>query len=467
MIDKHEVQTLCNRAWQWGRDMSGEEQRHDRWMIQREDFVKVASAFAELDPCHGMEIGWGLGGTHYVLSRVASRLFLTLELRRYLICAPEVSTDWHGRRCWTMPGVLNKTSAILFGQYSPSHTAVRETAKLLNGRSLDFLYIDGCHEASAVYSDMERFRQFVRVGGLIGLHDTYRIAGPKTVAGLIREGHWPEVKHLWTVDNNTLTQKVGVSKRTRQDRMYRADPTLVCRMIEMLRNGKPFSYARYNDGEWSAILGYHSNINADGHAYFPEMCKELTQTVLNPRPRPYYYGTLHGHIGVLAKVWCQEKGVDIPWVESNALVSLNHEGKMFPLVEALRKRRVLIVGPRHLRIERFPHYAFTPTAFVEVPERNCYKSLDEIQATVLRMVKTHKIEVVSFSAGMPTNILMYNLFPIIGQSVTMLDMGAVWDIYVGVKSRGLFRNGKYDWPKLIRRNCGIHYLNERSVKNGK
>ena len=56
--------------------------------------------------------------------------------------------------------------------------------------------------------------------------------------------------------------------------------------VDKLKRNVPFSFSRYGDGEWNAILG-KPGMNCDGHEFFPEMGKLLKQTVLNPLD--YFY----------------------------------------------------------------------------------------------------------------------------------------------------------------------------------
>jgi hypothetical protein len=56
--------------------------------------------------------------------------------------------------------------------------------------------------------------------------------------------------------------------------------------VDALGRDEYFSFARYGDGEWSAILGKPGG-NCDGHEYFPELRERLAAAVRTPRG--YYY----------------------------------------------------------------------------------------------------------------------------------------------------------------------------------
>lgn len=58
-------------------------------------------------------------------------------------------------------------------------------------------------------------------------------------------------------------------------------------LLSFLRKRNPFSFSRFGDGEWFAILR-RSGSNCDGHTYFPSMGKALKRIVLSSPP--YYTG---------------------------------------------------------------------------------------------------------------------------------------------------------------------------------
>jgi len=56
---------------------------------------------------------------------------------------------------------------------SQSEATYQQLKILLNGRPIDFLFIDGDHRYDGVKRDFELYRDLVRSGGLIGFHDIY------------------------------------------------------------------------------------------------------------------------------------------------------------------------------------------------------------------------------------------------------------------------------------------------------
>ncbi len=65
--------------------------------------------------------------------------------------------------------------------------------KLLNGKTIDFLYIDGDHTYRAVKSDFEFYSPYVRVGGIVGFDDIM-LTDPKYIqAGVEVNLFWNEL----------------------------------------------------------------------------------------------------------------------------------------------------------------------------------------------------------------------------------------------------------------------------------
>jgi hypothetical protein len=51
---------------------------------------------------------------------------------------------------------------------------------------------------------------------------------------------------------------------------------------------------------------------------------------------------------------------------------------------------------------------------------------------------------------MTTNVIIHKLYDEIGAKHWLLDLGSLWDIYAGVKSRTVYH--KLDWDTLIKKN---------------
>ena len=219
--------------------------------------------------------------------------------------------------------------------------------------------------------------------------------------------------------------------------------------VDKLNNNVPFSFSRFGDGEWNAILGKPGH-NCDGHEYFPEMGKQLRNAVINNLS--YIYSIQNMAIrneGRKISLFLKKNNVNLEWHNSDVFHYANIDGRFFPMIETLRQKKLVIIGPPHLRDLK---NCFNYDSFIEIPPQNCYLKLNDIKDEIITYGRNKKKVVYSFSASMPANILIHELFPIFGNDNWLIDFGSVWDVYVGVKSRGHYNSEK--WQDILKKNLG-------------
>ena len=204
----------------------------------------------------------------------------------------------------------------------------------------------------------------------------------------------------------------------------------------LLETCQPFIQANYGDGEWSCILGYEGQ-NAQGGCYTPEIRKALVETLKEPRFT--YYGWNPGKkLYDEARQWLADNNVRVRWVQKEILANANCQGQLGPLLLILQKRNVLLLGPKHLQdLQILKH-----NAFVEVPLPNAFTAIKDTIAAVVTRMTTTACDCLLFCSGMAGKPTMWRLAPLLPPTVTMLDMGAIFDPYVGILSRGAYRNPK-------------------------
>ena len=88
------------------------------------------------------------------------------------------------------PGIIPivENAHYLWGMDSQKQETVDEVKKILDGKLLDFLFIDGDHSLVGVTKDWENYSPLVREGGIIAFHD---------VLSLIQTTELIEVKLLF------------------------------------------------------------------------------------------------------------------------------------------------------------------------------------------------------------------------------------------------------------------------------
>jgi hypothetical protein len=220
--------------------------------------------------------------------------------------------------------------------------------------------------------------------------------------------------------------------------------------VSMLAAGAPFSFSRFGDGEWNAILNRPGE-NCDGHAFFPELGADLREALISRRP--YLYGMQYRAIrdmGTDIRAFLVNHGVAVPWQDADVFHYANNDGSLFPLVKQLRAMKVVVIGPAHLRAMNSAVFPYEH--FIEIPLKNCYLSRENIEQQVRAFYGVFGPAVFAFSASMTTNVLIHRLFPLMGASSWLIDFGSLWDVYVGVKSRGGY--AAEDWSSRIKKNLG-------------
>ena len=145
---------------------------------------------AKRKPKFILEIGTARGGTLFLFTRVSSpdALIISIDLPggRFGGGYPE----W--RKTLYKSFAIHKQEIRLVREDSHALATLNMVKKILEGRKLDFLFIDGDHTYVGVKTDFEMYSKLVAKGGIIALHDI--VPGPlQKVGGVPR--FWNEIKH--------------------------------------------------------------------------------------------------------------------------------------------------------------------------------------------------------------------------------------------------------------------------------
>lgn len=218
--------------------------------------------------------------------------------------------------------------------------------------------------------------------------------------------------------------------------------------VTKIEQNIPYSFSRFGDGEWAAIFG-QEGANCDGHTYFPEMGKQLSETLIHPLDYEYAIQRLAKKtFGIKISMFLRQTTKKITWYDSDIFHHSNSDALFSPMIQALRNKKCVIIGPPHLRDlnkETLPY-----DHFIEIPIKNCFLEIDRIEKDILKYGMNKKSIVFIFCASMPANILIHRLFPILGKNNWLIDFGSVWDIYVNVKTREMYNKTK--WKSIVQNN---------------
>lgn len=132
------------------------------YVVQNPDELYWLVGFAEaLNPTAIIEIGVEMGGTLKFWEEILppGGLLIGVDVNPL---TPE-RIDWPWRQS------DRKVKLIIGDSIDPA--TVSRVGQALEGKAVDFLYVDGNHDLPHVSGDFRSYGQFVRSGGLVGFHD--------------------------------------------------------------------------------------------------------------------------------------------------------------------------------------------------------------------------------------------------------------------------------------------------------
>ena len=248
-------------------------------------------------------------------------------------------------------------------------------------------------------------------------------------------------------------------------------PRQVEDFVKLLDSGEPFTHANYGDGEWHCITGSRVGLNSDSVDMGDEGFRtDLSHTLIEPRLT--FHGYNPGKLGspqlARAEDWLREHIINVPtrdgrfadpdygaasinvrWCHKEIISTANASGRLRPLIQALRERALLVIGPDHLT-EDFVFGVLGADDFVPVQLACQYHEVAPFEGTIYDAMAALPADgAVSWSFGFPTKFLMWEAaerFPDLAQ----IDMGACWDPYCGVLSRRGYKMPT--WPAAMAAN---------------
>jgi cephalosporin hydroxylase len=154
----------------------------------KEEILKLLELLKDMEPKVVLEIGTAEGGTLLLFTRVASSdaTIISIDLPSGMFGG--------GYPAWKIPlyksFAREKQKIYLIRADSHSYKTVDKVKEILNGRSVDFLFIDGDHTYEGVKKDFEMYSPLVKKG-IIAFHDI--VPGPPEYVGGVPK-FWGEVK---------------------------------------------------------------------------------------------------------------------------------------------------------------------------------------------------------------------------------------------------------------------------------
>lgn len=211
-------------------------------------------------------------------------------------------------------------------------------------------------------------------------------------------------------------------------------------VLKNIENNIPFSFARYGDGEWNCILSPNDQKgNCDGHKYFKDLSTSLKK-ILICKPK-YYLGMQNFALSLKGNEinYFLEKNnlKDIEWSNADIFHKSSIRNEFDSFFNVLNEKEIILVGPLYLSKLNIK---FNFSTMIRVPDQDCWLSKDQIIESIKSSIefKIDKRFIVLICASMTANVIVDELYNW-NKDHTYLDMGSVFDPFVGVEKRSYHR----------------------------
>lgn len=162
-------------------------------MQTKEEFTELLKIYVEKQPKITLEIGTARGGTLFSFCKLApdDAILISIDL-------PNGKWDGGGYPDWKIPlyQAFKKENQQLYLLKEDSHNieTLNKVKNILNGRNINFLFVDGDHTYEGVKKDFEMYSSLVAKEGIIAFHD---IApnGFESLTGIEVPIFWKELKN--------------------------------------------------------------------------------------------------------------------------------------------------------------------------------------------------------------------------------------------------------------------------------
>lgn len=206
--------------------------------------------------------------------------------------------------------------------------------------------------------------------------------------------------------------------------------------VNKIKAAQPFTFIRYGDGEWSAILNDGRKRTGTGsHALdIPQLQKALRRSLREKPDDDNYFAALRASsVKAPVAMWLAANVPGIRWHDCTVFYKSSKKGLLYPFLKAVREQGlpVIVVGPPWLR--SINHKVFKIDCLVEIPPRDCWHQRKSIGQRIMEAASEPSI--ISVSAGPTGKVLAWWIYREIGRHSTILDLGSLWDVYAGRRTR--------------------------------
>lgn len=229
--------------------------------------------------------------------------------------------------------------------------------------------------------------------------------------------------------------------------------------LEKLKKGEHFSMTRYGDGEFKAMLSPNpKKKNYSGHHFYPRMVVEMMRALYKGYHQENHFVSCRRNTIRFAPDYIQNE--NFQWEDCDWFIKAADRGELYPLVEQLRKMKVVVIGSKELLGGGRRIFENSVAETVEVPLKDAWLAIAGDPIHVGRKIILDELLVLSdrlgddvvysFSASFLTKTLIVDLHEQRPNN-WFLDFGSLWDPYAGFISR---KEHETMDPELIKKNLG-------------
>jgi predicted O-methyltransferase YrrM len=139
----------------------------------KSEIIKLLQILTKKNPKNILEIGTAGGGSLFLFSQVIDREanLISLDLPEPLY--GESYPEW--KKILYNSFIKSNQNLFLIKASSHNIKTLKRVKKILRGKKLDFLFIDGDHTYKGVKKDFEMYGSLVKQNGIIALHDIVKV----------------------------------------------------------------------------------------------------------------------------------------------------------------------------------------------------------------------------------------------------------------------------------------------------
>lgn len=306
--------------------------------------------------------------------------------------------------------VSNMMGTSSFDNIVPFKMVSDKFFKLVNGLTFEMIFIDGSHEYGQVMKDIMNALKCRTKTTLLAGHDYGNAEGVTRAVDEVFGSNIRVVNNAWIVKNASELKKI---KHDMDIHFY----------IEKIRKNEQFKFLRWGDGELLVMRGTPKMIGGKEHAVFPEITKDVCEIAKHLNPE-HINGFQNLSLSIPDLVKFIPEYDD--WYNADVFHHASQKAQLHHFFEALKGKNVVIVGSEKMKaIKKYIDYA----GFITVRDQDCYRDKEMVLA---EMRNYQPGTIFLFCASRLSVPAIYHSDR---DDCTLIDMGSVFDPYIGVISR--------------------------------